>query len=200
MIAPRVVRERRDDYTRVSSKERLRSMNSTSPKTSPGAADVHCTLHMRKSGMKSVRRSEKLSNRRADQTSTFGRKQSMRLQKSPMLDVRKRWTAVNNNGCTPGIVEVTETVMGGNTTCGRVGCVCSQYRSPGFVCPVVPEKVLLSFVQRREHGPEWLHIPCLGKVANDARELLGGAVRNSARWSPRTIPPVRCNFCVRYLI
>lgn len=79
-----------------------------------GEEDAHCTLHMRKTGMKSVRRSERVSRRRSDQTCMLGSELRARPAKSPMLNMRK-CIAVNTNGWTDGFVEVTETVIGGNT-------------------------------------------------------------------------------------
>ncbi len=81
--------------------------------------DAHWTLHMRKRGMKSVRRSESVSRRRADQMCTFGSEQIARPAKSPMLNMRK-WIALKTSGWTEGFVDVTDIVIGGNTACGRV--------------------------------------------------------------------------------
>lgn len=76
--------------------------------------DAHCTLHIRKTGMKSVRRRERLSKRRADQTCSLGSEQMERPVKSPMLNMRK-WTALNTSGWTRGLVGWTEMVIGGKT-------------------------------------------------------------------------------------
>ena len=77
-------------------------------------AEPQCMLHIRKSGMKSVRRRESVSRRRADQTWRRGKEQIVRPAKSPTLNMRK-WMALNTSGCTDGFVDVTEIVMGGKT-------------------------------------------------------------------------------------
>ena len=73
-------------------------------------------LHMRKSGMKSVRANESVNNRLADQMTTLGYAQIVRPTKSPILNTRK-WYALKSKGCTSGRVEMIDVVIGGNTDC-----------------------------------------------------------------------------------
>lgn len=53
------------------------------------AVAERCTLHIRKTGMKSVRARERVSNRRADHMMSRGNEQMYRPRKSPMLKTRK---------------------------------------------------------------------------------------------------------------
>ena len=77
-----------------------------------------CMLHMRKTGMKSVRARDNVRSRLADQIRNIGNEQTYLPRKSPMLKTRK-CTALKSRGCTAGFVGCIEVVMGGNTACTR---------------------------------------------------------------------------------
>ena len=73
-------------------------------------------LHARKSGMKSVRASERDSSFFADQTRSLGMPQRYRPNQSPTPKTRK-WSELKKSGCTAGFVGTIEIVMVGKTDC-----------------------------------------------------------------------------------